>query len=93
MVEEVKTKTIEGNIIMKYRVGQKVKIVEKEYISYGKNLKLSDPPFVLTILCDHHNGYYTVKENDGHWWKGNIEGVYYPEIFDPILSRFEILDL
>ena len=87
---------------LKYKVGDKVKIVEKNYSNIiNDSLNSLGTPFVVTISCDHRNGYYTVEENNGHWWKGNIKGIYVPTkpivkaVYIPpiVISRFELMDL
>jgi len=90
---------------MKYKVGDRIKIKEENsFINECRDLLESvNPPYVLTIIeaCDKYDrndGYcgerYKVKENgQWNWYTDNIEGLYKEEVFDPIESRLDILDL
>ncbi len=77
----------------KYKVGDKIKIVESEAYSFTtrKLLKQLDPPFVVTIKKTASTGYYYIEENDSCWWRDTIESLYIEPI--PVKSRWEILDI
>ena len=83
---------------MKYKIGDKVKIVPKELIkgtanllNVEKSLESLSPKRVVTIKRIGENGYY-MKEN--HWWWPEEEIEFLEEkILEPIKDRFEILDL
>lgn len=84
---------------MKYSVGDRVKIVSKEFIkgsakSYAaeKHLESLLPKRIVTIDYVGRDEYF-IKENNWTWIEEEIEGLAEEEIIDPISSRFEILDL
>lgn len=84
---------------MKYNIGNKVKIVSKEFLTGTANLLVVEkyleslsPKRILTI--DRIFGdLYFMKKNDWGWYEDEVECLAREEIFDPVENRFEILDL
>ncbi len=84
---------------MKYKVGDRVKITTWKQIPLQADIDLENlsPKRVITIRKIEEENYlekiYWGKEV--HWWfyELRIEGLFVPEIFEPIETRFEILDL
>lgn len=78
----------------KYKVGDRVKIKtiygrKEEVKSY-----LRKNNYILTIYgINAKRGSYEMDGWMGDWSEYMIEGLYEEPIYDPIQSRFEILDL
>ena len=79
--------------IMKYKVGDRVKITKDktfypEVVEFLENL---EEPYVVTVR-EVREGYYAmIEQQDWTWSDFYIEGISEPPI--PIENRFEILDL
>ena len=82
---------------MKYKVGDKVKIKEGTIVlGYEGESKsyLSKNNYILTIYDINKNrNSYEMNGWQGEWWENVIEELYEEPTYDPIHSRFEILDL
>ncbi len=83
---------------MRFKVGEKVRIREKQYFQcLGFKTKLEEkikslPNGREVIIKEIKEGIYFLKEIPGwRWHERWLEEV--KEIFEPIASRFEILDL
>ena len=81
---------------MKYKVGDKIKIKEKKFTK-GFTSVLKKNNYILTIeaIPDMSITHYKTKEYEHYIHIQHIEKLIETtkEILDPILSRFEILDL
>jgi len=76
---------------MKYKVGQKVRIKKSRY-DFGHKPFLEKYNYILTIK-DLDGSFYFMEEDSSFWYSEPvIEGLYVEE-FNPIESRFEILDI
>jgi len=79
---------------MKYKVGDKVKLVENEKIRQDIKELMITKNWIATITSVEENGkvwpirYYLIKEAPCKWETKHIE-----DYADPIFTRWEILDL
>ena len=84
---------------MKYKIGDKVKIRIEEYCRPSTRRKLERLHYTVRLkeISYSHNIYdplYMMEEMDTCWWTdSSIIGLVVEEILDPIISRWEILDL
>jgi len=86
---------------MKYKVGDKVKLRKDRLFipDAEESIKKTNSNRIVTIKeveNTHCPEYYLVKENHFGWTDDMIECLaeeYKEEIFEPILSRFELLDI
>ena len=79
----------------KYKIGDKVKIVKDSGIFYLPHVEniLIETNYILTVKDFDVFGYCVMEEIEGGWADYTIECLVEEEIYDPIYSRFEILDL
>jgi hypothetical protein len=81
---------------MKYKIGDKVILIDYlDTVAWpdGLGQKYNDlNPKIVTIeiVC---RGYYEVEELSGSWYDDEIIELYTEPAYEPINSRFEILDL
>ena len=72
--------------------GDKVRMEKKEP-DFGHNSFFAKYDYVFTIK-DFHGCYYCMEEDNSFWYlESSIDSLYVEEIFEPIYSRFEILDI
>ena len=83
--------------LIKYKVGDKVRIKEGTIVlGYEETSKeyLSKNNYILTIYDTNKNrNSYSMDGWQGEWREHVIEGLYEEPIYEPIRSRFELLDL
>ncbi len=83
--------------LMKYAVGDKVRIKKDKYINSVQKL-LEDKDWVFKIVEADENTIigdcYIMKEDGDYWWSDDmIEYKIEKEVYTPIKSRWELLDL
>ncbi len=83
--------------LMKYKVGDKVKIKRNTtLLGYPEVVKsyLNKNNYILTIYdVNVEKECYEMDGWQGPWSEGLIECLYIEPIYEPVKSRFELLDL
>ncbi len=75
---------------MKYMIGDKVKMKKGHF---GHDAFFSEHNYVLTIK-DYDGLVYSMEEDNFFCYlEASIKSLYVKEVFDPVESRWQILDL
>jgi len=83
---------------MKYKVGDKVELDKKASFAKNSVPLLEDNSYIFVIGVVFPHDLYGLqctngKSINGAWTQECIKGLYEEPLFDPIETRFEILDL